>query len=392
MSSNTNSAHDTLLCMRKNTHPAWLVLMQLSGIVGAGAFALPAAFRTTGVFFGSLAFWAMALIVMCLHLLYAEIILARPDLMRARLPGQAGVLFGPWAKRFAYIVYPAKLVGACVAYILLGGQFLSVLFSYAGITAPLIVWQTIFWIGGLITIAFGLAFVAKVESWLARGLIFLVLLCVVLLLPQADGAVFQFTALPAFSTIPFGTFIFALIGWTIIPEIAVLLNHAPRPTKLAVAGGSLAGAFLMWLFGIIVYASNVSTIDLGPVSIASTMPPGWAWLIPALGFLAIASCFVAISEAFSAMLQYDTGFSVRTSRSIAVGLPFAILFFIAGDFQQVVDFVGSYFSTLNALIICAMAWVVLKKVEHRRELWRLAAPWICGAVFFAILLEKLLMR
>lgn len=392
MSSDAQRARDTLLCMRKSTHPARLALMQLGGIVGAGAFALPQAFRITGVFFGSLAFWVMAMIVMCLHLLYAEIILARPDLMQSRLPGQAGVLFGPWARRFAFIVYSAALIGACVAYIILGGQFLNVLFSHFGIIVPLIVWQTIFWLGGLITIAFGLAFVAKVESWLARGLILLVLLCVAILIPQADGSVFQFVTLPSFALIPFGTFVFALIGWTIIPEIAVLLHHAPRPTKLAVAGGSLGGAFLMWLFGIFAYAGNVDAIELGPASIAAAMPQGWAWVIPALGCIAIASCFVAISEACSAMLRYDAGFSATKSRMIATIFPFAILFATAGNFQQVVDFVGSYFSTLNALIICAMAWVVLKKIEHRREIWRLAAPWICGSVFLAILLEKLFMR
>ncbi len=366
--------------------------LTLGGIVGAGVFALPSAFRQTGILAGSLVYWAIALAVLVLHLLYAEIVLARPDLMAARLPGQAGLLFGKWARRFAYIVYPSKLIGACIIYIILGGQFLSVLAGHVGIKASAGIWQVFFWSGGVVTVAFGLAIVAKVESWLTRGLVLLILLCVLVLVSHADGNLFRQVMWPGVSAIPFGTFVFSLIGWTVIPEIATLLGHARRITKLAVAAGTLLGAFLMWLFGIFVYAADAGLPDLGPAAIAAAMPDGWSWVIPALGFLAIASAFVTISEAFRAMLRNDAHFSAHWSRIIALGLPFALLFLTSGDFRRIVDFVGSYLTTLNALLICAMAWVVMRKLEHGRDAWRLAAPWACGAMFLGVLLEKLLVR
>lgn len=369
-----------------------MALMQLGGIVGAGTFALPAAFKSTGILAGSAAFWAMALAILCLHLLYAEIVLARPDLMHARLPGQAGAIFGPWAKRFAFIIYPAMLIGASLVYIILGGGFLSVLASNMGLTASVITWQTVFWLGGVVTIAFGLAIVSRVESWLARGLISLILVSVVLFVPRADGGLFLPLAWPALAAIPFGTFIFALLGWTVIPEMAVLLRYDARLTRLAVAIGSLGAAFLIWLFGVFAYAANGGATDLAPAAIMAALPHSWSWLIPAIGLLAMACSYVVITESLRAMFQHDAKWSIWSSRAIAVTLPFIILFFTSGNFIRIVDFIGSYISTLNALLICSIAWVVLRRVEHQREIWVLAAPWLCGAVFLAVLLERLIVR
>jgi len=363
-------------------------LAMLGTVIGAGMFALPAAFHAMGILTGSIVFWLVAIAVLATHLLYVEVILKNATIGTHRLPVQAGLLLGPWARRLAYLTHSAQVVGADIAYIILGGEFLSVLAQAIGVHAPLVVWQILFWAGGAATVFIGLRWVATIESKTAWILLGLILLSVFFFARVADGGfvlTMHWIAVP--STI--GVFLFALFGWEIVPEVALLLDGDPAKTRLAVAIGSFTAAFSMWLFGVLAYAAIGDTLGTDVGQLASGFPAALFWLLPAVGFFAVVNPFLTLTQSLKTMLRVDAGLSKTWAWVVALGLPLTLFFATSRDFLHTVSFLGAVVASTNGILICAMAYVAFRTSRGRVWVWYVATPLICATLFVLVLIRRL---
>lgn len=355
-------------------------LAMLGTVVGAGTFGLPYAMKTMGVFAGSVTYWVIALAILATHLLYAEVILKDAAMRQRRLPGHVRSILGEWPGYLAFISHPLNTVGACLAYLILGGEFLAVLARAVGLPHVVLGWQIIFWAGGAVTVFLGLKILSRVEAWMTWGLIVLLLLSVGFFFSRSDSGLFfgaQWGAIFA----PLGILVFALSAFNVIPEVIEICGRDRKRVRRAVAMGSIGAAVLMWLFGVFGYVAIGPGLTTDPSDLAQAFPAAFFWLLPAVGFFAVATSFVTIMQDLKAMLQLDLRIPKVIAWATALGAP--LLFLLATDrnFIETVGFVGSIFGAINGILIASMAYTVTKY----RSAALLCAAVFCIAFFWRIL-------
>jgi hypothetical protein len=83
-------------------------------------------------------------------------------------------------------------------------------------------------------------------------------------------------------------------------------------------------------------------------------------LIPAVGFLAVATSYITLALDLDTMLQLDLSFSPFFAQLIALCGPLALFLFISRDFLLTVGFVGAVFGAVNGMLVSLMAVRVAK--------------------------------
>ena len=103
-------------------------------IVGAGIFGLPYAFAKAGFGIGLLFLFFLAIATLILHLSYGEVVLRTSQ--KHRLVGYVAMYLGPRWKQIAGIVAVLGMYGALLAYTILGGEFLDIIFPFIPSLTP----------------------------------------------------------------------------------------------------------------------------------------------------------------------------------------------------------------------------------------------------------------
>ena len=93
--------------------------------VGAGIFGIPYVISKSGIGPGLFYFFILGGAVLLLHLFFGEIVLRTKE--KHRLIGFAQKYLGNWGKFLITISTILGLVGALLAYIILGGDFLKII-------------------------------------------------------------------------------------------------------------------------------------------------------------------------------------------------------------------------------------------------------------------------
>ena len=186
------------------------ILMQYSGIVGAGIFVLPFVFSYSNFKFA--VFWLIMLtfFTMVIHEIYIEVILATKG--DHQLPGYADIHLGKFFKNLAISNMVLLGFGAISAYIRLGSGYLNLFFPKTNF----FIIQIIF----LLSISFFHFCQSKIITKITHYLpvISLSIVLYLFIVTLKTPFVIQSNPLPNFSF--FGSLIFALAGFIIIPEVA----------------------------------------------------------------------------------------------------------------------------------------------------------------------------
>lgn len=336
-------------------------LAMVGTIIGAGIFALPAAFAAVGFWQGSLLFWILALATIVTHILFAGLLLN--EHRRMRLTGLVERKLDPFFHVVAQITYPLQIVGSIFAYLILGGEFLSVLTQAIGINAPVGLWQIVFWILGGGTVLFGLKTVARVNSLATGAKMAALLLAVVVVWPFVDVGYMRLSGWTDWF-LPFGIFLYALSGLSAVGETIEITRRNKHDALWAVGIGTGVSAVLSWLFGVGIFLA-AHGYPLRTVSdVISVLPSGWALLIPILGLLSVMTAYLNMAEDLKETLDLDFKLTAKQAVAIALGLPVLMLLAFSRDFLGTIGFIGSVFVGMNGLMICAMAFKSFEK-EHR---------------------------
>src|SRR3989344_3479182 len=98
--------------------------LMLSGmIIGAGMFAIPFVFSQAGFWLGIFELVLLGVVVIVIHLSYAEVVLATGE--THRLPGYVGIYLGRWGKMISFASIALSALGTLLVYLLLGSTFLE---------------------------------------------------------------------------------------------------------------------------------------------------------------------------------------------------------------------------------------------------------------------------
>ena len=379
--------------LRKTFIRATLTMVGM--IIGAGIFGVPSVIADVGIVAGTILFWGTWCVVLATHLLFLELIALsdssdkkKKEERRHRLPGYVSGALGSWLKYVTAGVQSFKLIGVSFAYLILGGEFLEMLFLGLGIHVDLVFLEVLFWILGAISILFALRIVSKIES-----VITWVLLAVLIVIIGSAGMRMDFSQLTfsnwnhAFA--PIGIFLFSLFGMTSIPEIFEIAGRRIERSRYAVAVGSFVTALLTWLFGVSIVLAVPAGTPLDRTAMISILPHAIWWTLPLLGLFAVLTSFIINAFTLKMMYQLELKQPIWISRFIALGIPLFLLFILQRDFLKVLDVVGTFFTGGLAVLVTLSAYVVMHREKEAHPFWwRTIIPLFSAGFFIVIMLSR----
>lgn len=344
------------------------ILTLVGTIIGAGIFALPIAFAQVGFWPATAVFWLMTLAVLATHLMMVDIELSSKK--NVRLAGAVRRWLGEHAFTFASISYPCQLIGASVAYLVLGATFLATLVAPLGFHADPVVLQSLFWLGGAATLIGGLRLVANVESWATWFLLAALLFSSGWM--WQHGSVTFFASHWVASLSLFGVCLFSLGGIPGIGEVVEIVGRDRRRAQIATVVGTLMAAFVSWIF-----ASSFAGHSLTPDGALLN------WMLAAAGFLAVATSYIVIAQDLRAALLLDLGLHARAAFACALGIPLVITYMMAPSVFGIVSVVGTVFGGANGMLVALTAAHVYARGARTRRLVLEGVCVLTGFVYLA---------
>ncbi len=333
-------------------------------IVGAGIFGLPYIIQKSGYLPGLFWMIALAITVLLTHLMYAEVVMATPG--QHRLIGYVRIHLGPWAERLEALSSIIGLFGASLAYLILGGLFIS---QIVGGSLP----ASSFWGGallflfGVLVVRRGTAFLSGVDFWMT-------------LIEMGSISLLAFIALTAFRTehlatfhmdkalLPYGIVLFAYGGLTAVTEVRDIVGGDARKVRRSVVVGTLMAVGLTILFVTAVVGAlgpNVTPESIGGLNakFGGSLP-----LIGAIaGFFSILTSYIVFTDYLHKQFRQDFKVRPLLAGLAAAGLPF--LLYLAGvrSFGRILELIGAVLLGVEGMFV-AMMYLKIKRAQSGRVL------------------------
>lgn len=301
----------------------WATTFTLSGsIMGAGILGLPYIFAKSGFLVGL--FWLIVLgtIMIFVNLTLGEITLRTRG--RHQLSGYAGKYLGKWGKRIMFFAMIFGIYSALLAYLIGEGESLSKLLPG---NIPPVVLGIMFWLTMTLFLKEGLKGLKKIETWgviAIIGIIFGIFIRFVPFIKSENLMVWN----TANFAIPIGVVMFALLGFTSIPELRQEIKGKEKLLKKAIIVGSLIPIVIYILFSAVfigVLGTNISqiaTLSFGP-------------LVTILGIFTMLTSFFVLSFSLYDTFRYDIKVSKKINFFFTSLVPL-ILYILIIQF----DFIG----------------------------------------------------
>jgi tyrosine-specific transport protein len=337
------------------------------GIIGAGIFGVPFVFARAGVLVGLGYVIFIGAAAALVNVYYAVIAVETSG--RHRLAGYARKYLGNRAAFFVAGVSLIEFFGALLVYIILGGNFLAVVFGGAAGF-----WSMVFLSVCAVILLLPLRKSESIDRWFTIALIVLVVAIIILLGPRIS--LNNITSLAWQNWfVPYGVIFFAISGSAVVPEIVEVLHKNERISIRAVVFGTLAAAVLIGIFGAVVV--GVCGAATTPAAIAG-LEPFFGRPIVVLGSLfglaAVMTQFVVVGSNVRDELVYDFKKRRLVGWVIAIGIPLAAFALGARDFVGIIGFLGATLGAAVGVIIVHIGRKVMGANAKYAALRRYAIP------------------
>lgn len=353
--------------MDRRFYSAVAVLM--GSIIGVGIFGIPFALAKAGFLTGLLFLIGLTLVTLVLNLAYGEIILRTN---RAHgIVGYAGIYLGELGKKIAFFTFVLSSYSALLAYIIVGGEFLSNIFSFQFYFSP----QTLsflFFLTGAMAIAGGL----KIVSVFDLMMLFLYIGGVGLILGWGAGQI-QLANLSIFHQdfwfLPYGVLLFALSGSSVVLQREVLGGQESR-LKKAIIWGTLIPAAIYFVFALVVV--GISGESTSPESFSGLLPflgPRIIWFGSIFGVLAIFTSFLTLGDVLQESFRYDFKIKKGGAWLLAVIPPWLMFSLGVNNFINVINLAGAVAIGLQSIVLIFIYGKV-KRLGHRLPEYSLHLP------------------
>lgn len=341
-------------------------------IIGVGLFGLPYAAAQVGFIPMIMYMVILTGVVMLMHLMYGEITVRATG--NHRLPGYAQQYLGYWQASISYISSIIGLTGSLVAYVLVGGSFISQLISpiFGGNTTT---WSIAFWLIGSILIIIGTSSISLTE-FLSLGLFFLIFGIIGLHALPAVNPTYLFTwSLHANNILlPYGIILFSLTGASIIPEIKEILKGHRRSLKHIIILSTIISAITYLIFcAIVLGVTGSATTPEAMTGLYQALGPNIIRLGFIFGITTTFTSFIALGITLRKTFQYD----LRLPRWLSIGLAClpSLLLFLSGlkDFISLIAFLGIVTVGLDT-VITSWLYIVICKQTNAKEYYHVWLP------------------
>jgi len=335
----------------------------LSGtIIGVGLFALPYVTLKVGFWVILGYFLALGTLVILIHLFFGELALKTPDFKR--LPGFAKFHLGNWGQNLAYISTILGIFGAILAYLIVGGEFLTNLLSpiFGGNS---LVYTLFYFAIGATLIFFGIKAIAKVEFW---GLVlFFIILFAIFFRGESFITIENLFPSLDFSYIflPYGIILFSLWGATLIPEVEEMLAPTPnfgvgvkekkKALRWIIPTAILIPIFVYLFFiYLILGITGPQTTESALTGLRNVLGDGIVALALFFGVLTTFTSFIALGLTLRKVFWYDLKIEKNFAWLITCFFPLILFLIGVKQFIPVISFIGGVMLGIDGILILLM--------------------------------------
>ena len=328
--------------MRERINFLIAVALIISTVIGAGVFGVPYAFSKSGFFIGTLHLIIVGGMVTIMTLFMGEVVLRTKE--TSQFTGLAEKYLGKWGKWLMFGSMFFGIYGALIAYLVGIGDSLAHLFG--GIPLMYIL---IFFIFAATIVFMGLKTIGKVGLVLVILIIAIFVSISIVLTPTVNVENLKYVK-PAYAMIPYGVVLFATLGYSVIPEVEMVLKNQKKNMLYAIlaAMGICLGLYLFFSFAIVgnfgTEVAEIATESLtGNLNVLGTL----------VVVFAMSGTFLILSLVLKHVLTIDLKINKIVSWAIVCFIPLAIVVFLSPSFIKAVGITGTYSGGLTG-ILCAM--------------------------------------
>ena len=344
-----NSTTQSLFFM---THPDFKFIratsMMIGGVIGVGVFGIPYAFAKSGFAVGLLELLVLAVLIGILQFMFAEIALQTAG--SHRLVGYVDIYLGSFWKWVAVVAVSISSWGAMLAYMIVGGKFLTQLFPL-GNQVTYFFPYVLAVVAGVLMYR-GLQFASKLEIGVILALLLLFVFIILRSIP--------FIELSNFSTIhlentffPYGIILFALTSMGIVPEIKdVLGNRAKLQLGKVIVYGMISIVCLYALFAFaVVGVTGGTTTQAAFDGLIPVFGTSFGFVTSLLGGIVVLSAFMIFGVELTNVFRFDFGVSKNIAWLATILVPVIVYAVGVHEFINVIGFIGSVFGGLLGILI-----------------------------------------
>lgn len=337
----------------------WAATFTLTGtIIGAGILGLPYVFAQSGLFVGLFWLLIIGVIMTFVNLSLGEITLRTRG--RHQLSGYAEKYLGKWGKRAMFFAMIFGIYSALLAYLIGEGDSLSQLIPG---NFPPIIFGIMFWLLMTLLLKGGLKELKKVETWGVVAIIAIVIGIFIWYIPSVNISNLT-TVNQGNFLIPIGVVLFALLGFTSIPELREEIKGKEKYFKRAIIIGTAIPIVLYILFSTVFVGklgssvSEVATLSFGPLTII-------------LGIFTMLTSFFVLSFSLHDTLKYDMNISKKLNFTFTSLIPL-ILYILAEQFHVIsfsliLGIGGTVSGGITGILILLMAKKAKAKTRNGKE-------------------------
>lgn len=352
-------------------------------IIGAGMFALPYAVVRAGVLWGAIHLVATFSLLLYVHLLYGTIVLGTPG--KHRLPGYARIYVGAWLSKISFTSALFGFYGALLAYGILGGIFLEQLLNN---TLSVAVYTALFFVVGGALLATGLRNVGIINFFLMGFLVFVVLTLFLMAFGRIDISNMG-RGDPSFWFLPYGIFLFAFAGASVIPDVVEVIGRDRKKTFRRILIGSMLcvlAVYTLFMYTTIGVSGSATTKDaisgLGAFLGGNVVVYG-----SLIGLLAVFTSYVSLGADLKNIFMYDYGWRKRIAWGMVVLVPPALYVLGASDFVLIVSIVGAVAIGIDGITIFLTVLAYKKKNGGLQKKQRILMWLLLGALLTGVCYE-----
>jgi tyrosine-specific transport protein len=336
-------------------------------IIGAGVFGIPYVMARSGVIFCLFYFLILGSVVLLLHLFFGEVVLRTRE--KHRLIGYAEKYLGKKAKILVTFSTIFGTIGALLAYIILGGDFLKIIFPsfLSSFQLSLILWAILSFF-----VLLGIKSISFAELLMNIGFLIAISLVFLFSFPKIEISNFRL-ANPKNIFLPYGVILFSLIGWNAVPEIEKILTKKENLKKVIISAIGISLLFY-FLFGLIISGvTGPETSQDAFSGLQGVLGKKIMILGGIFGLLAISTSFLILANYLKNALVFDYKFSYFPAFLVASFSP--LLLFLLGirEFIWVIAFVGTFMGLIDGTII-ALSYKKAKIQGERTPEYSLKIP------------------
>lgn len=318
-------------------------------VVGVGIFGLPYVFSQAGYVYGLVELGLIAALSLLTYFIFADLLSVNKD--HVRFVAVIGNQLGPFGRGLAAVAFFGTLWGAMLAYVIVGGQFMSLVLRPV-LGGQLFNYQIAFWLLSSMCIVGGNFFVRRLQAVLIPIFFVMIVALALYALPQIN---FEYlTSLDSNRIwLPFGALIFAFGGFSAVPEARDVLGRRKNLLRwsLILATALVTVLYALFTLAVVGLTGPFTSVQAVDGLALSTVPMFVGVFVSIIGLCTVFTAYVSVGSALTNSLLYDFRGRFVSSWWLAIVVPLGLFLIGARDFIHVIGATGGILGGLMGVLL-----------------------------------------